>query len=561
MKKRLWIYPVICFVLGAVAISFYKPIRPAPEFDFSALWTSKRKLPEKIALDGYLAGNVARTNHDLDRAVQAYLKVLSDDPDNNELWNDTYVMAMLQGIPETIMPHLDKIQGNKMLVDYARSVDAFKRGDLEGALVGLPPKQPHGVDSLLTPLMRAWIYAKQDNKEKAWNTLNTLKNHPFAVGYHKVLLGTFLKDDDWVGQGINQIGDNSIPAIGYFPLLKKVIDKTGDWEMSALKKKYQDLEKTYPATADLLVQIGQTDLTAEQGMAETLYFVSALGGGGQLTREEALALNSMALYLQPDKQMSLVWGAELSEGLQLPKVALSYYKRLTFHSATLRFKEAADLMLVNQTDKAVQMLEVLEKTNRTSIPLLTLLGQAYQEQKQTEKALAIYNRLIPLLEETPKNAPLIQAYMMRGILYGSDHSDQMLMDLKKAQVMDPENAMLLNDLGYHQLESGEVEEGFDLVQKAHQKKPQDPYILDSLAFGYWKKGQANVALPLAERALDLMPQSALINAHLGDIYETLGRRREASFQYKKALDLKTDLTEIQITELDQKINELKRKGI
>ena len=319
MKKKLWIYPVICFVLGVVGISFYSVHKQVPEKDFSALWTSNRKLPPKIALDGYLSGNVARVNHDLDRAIRAYLKVLKDDPENTPLWNDTYTLAMLQGIPETVMPHLDKIQGNKMLADYARSVGAFKKGDLDGALTGLSSKEPHGVDTLLTPLMRSWIYAKQGNKEKAWNALNSLKKHPFAVGYHKVLLGTFLKEDDWVRQGINQIGDNSIPAIGYFPLLKKVIDKTGDWEKSALKKKYQDLEKTYPATADLLVQIGQTDLTAEQGMAETLYFVSALGGDGQLTREEALALNSIALYLQPDKQMSLVWGAELSEGLQLPK--------------------------------------------------------------------------------------------------------------------------------------------------------------------------------------------------------------------------------------------------
>ena len=92
--------------------------------------------------------------------------------------------------------------------------------------------------------MRAWIYAKQGNKEKALQALHTLKNHPFAVGYHKVLLGTVLNEKDWVTQGINQIGDNSIPAIGYFPLLKKVIDQTGNWEMSALKKKYQDMEKT-----------------------------------------------------------------------------------------------------------------------------------------------------------------------------------------------------------------------------------------------------------------------------------------------------------------------------
>ena len=394
-------------------------------------------------------------------------------------------------------------------------------------------------------------------KEKALSALNTLSSYPFVAGYQKVLLGTYFKNNDLIQKGIIQMGDHDVPAIGYFPLLQKIITETGNWETSALYKKYQELEKTYPATADLLVQVGQVDLTAQKGLAESFYLVSALGADGHFTREESLATNTLTLFLDPDKQLSVIWGAELAEGLNLPKVALSYYQRLKFHSATLEFKKAADLMLIDHNEEALSLLEKLEPTNKTSIPLLTLLGQAYQTEHLPQQALAIYNRLIPLLEADFKNKPLIQAYMTRGILYGPEASDKMLTDLRHAQKLDPENAMLLNDLGYHQLETGLIEEGFELVQKAHQKKPNDPYILDSLAFGYLKKGQAQIALPFAEKALDLMPQSALINAHLGDIYAHLGRHREAGFQYKKALDLNTDLTEVLIQELNDKLKEEK----
>lgn len=558
MKKRICF--VGCLLIGILVsgiIYTQKTIQLPPLIKTEKLWISARPLPDQIAMDAYLMGNVARSEHDLEQAIKAYLRVLEKDPENISLWEDTYSLAMIQGLPEMVIPHLSKIQTDKLLADYARAVKAFQENDLNRALASLPPKKPHSSDKLLTPLVRSWIYAKKGEKEKALKEINSLKDIPFIVGYHKVLLGFYLKEDNWIQQGIKQIGDNSIPAIGYFPLLKNVVTRTGNWDRSALKKKYQELEQNYPTTADLLVQIGQTDITPEKGLAESLYFVSALGGNGTLTREEALAINSLALFLQPDKQMSLVWGAELSEGLHLPKVALSYYNRLKFHSATLSFKEASVRMALGQVEQALQIMETLEKTNKASVPLLTLLGQAYQEQERTEEALIIYDRLISLLEVNPKNEPLIQAYMIRGILYGPENNVQMLSDLKRARLLDPENAMLLNDLGYHQLESGQVEEGFDLVQKAHRKKPEDPYILDSLAFGYWKKGQPNVALPLAERALDLMPQSALINAHLGDIYEALGRHREAKFQYKKALDLKTDLTDIQITELDKKMNQFK----
>ena len=556
MKKRLWIYPVLCLTLGGIALCLFSHPEPKLDFDFSSLWESKRKLPEKISLNGYLSGNVARLNHDLERAITSYVKVLEKDPENQTLLEETFLLAILHGDLKQLVPYLDRIQDSKMLADYARISVAVQNKDFKKALHLLEKKNSHAGDPLLLPLTKVWIYAGENDKEKALSTLGALKS-PFVTGYQKVLLGTYFKDNALVQQGIVQIGDNDIPAIGYFPLLQKIVATTGNWEKSALYGKYKELMKTYPATADLLVQIGQTELDAQKGLAESFYLVSALGANGKFTREEALAANTLALFLDPGKKLSLVWGAELAEGLQLPKIALSYYQRLEFYSATLEFKKAADLMLIGKTDEALAMLEQLEPTNKTSTPLLTLLGQAYQETHQTEKALEVYNRLIPLLEINPQNKPLIQAYMIRGVLYGSQESDKMLSDLQHAQKLDPENALLLNDLGYHQLETGLTDEGFELIQKAYQKKPTNPYILDSLAFGYWKKGQANMALPFAERALDLMPQSALINAHLGDIYATLGRKREAGFQYKKALDLNTDLDEALTLELQNKIKEIK----
>ena len=557
MKKRLWIYPVLCLVLGGGMMTYFIPQKQVTEFDYSVLWESKRKLPEKVAMDGYLAGNIARSNQDLERAITAYTKVLEKDPENLPLAESTFLLAMIQGNLNAVIPYLNKIQNNKMLPDYAQIAVAYQAKDYKKALNLLNKKHPHEGDPLLLPLIKTWIYAAQNQSANALKILNTLKGKPFIVGYQKILLGIYFKDNDLVQEGIRQIGDNDILAIGYFPLLQKIITETGNWDRSILHQKYQELQRNYPATADLLIQIGQIELTLQQGLAESFYLVSALGADGKFTREESLAANTLALFLDPEKQLSLVWGAELSEGLNLPKVALSYYNRLKFHSATLEFKKASNLMLLGKNNEALSILEQLEKTNKNSVPLLTLLGQAYREENQPQRALEIYNRLIPLLENNPQNKPLMQAYMIRGMLYGPQDSDKMLSDLQHAQKLDPNNILILNDLGYHQLELGQIEEGFDLVQRAHQKKPNDPYILDSLAFGYFKKGQISSALPFAERAVDLMPQSALINAHLGDIYAALGRKREAAFQYKKALDLNTDLTNDLTQELQEKIKEKK----
>ncbi|MBR6231730.1 MAG: hypothetical protein IKQ99_01365 [Alphaproteobacteria bacterium] len=553
MKKRLWIYPALCLVLGIVISGYFKKETSPSSTDLKDLWISQRLLPEKIPVDAYLTGNIARGNKDLLRAIKAYKKVLEQDPKNESLLESVYLFAMIQGVPEEVIPYLSDIHNDKMFSDYLEIANNFKKGDTQKALILLQQKKGKETDALLSPLIRAWIYAQKQDEKAAVSEINLLKAKPFMAGYQKVLLGHYFHDDDLIQKGINQMGDHDLAAVGYFPLLKNTIVKIGNWEQSALNKKYNELMNTYQATANLLWQIGQTEITPEKGLAETFYLMSATGGGGRLSREEALALNSISLLLQPDKQMALVWGAELSEGLQLPQVALSYYQRLKFYSATLEFKQATNLILMEREKEGLEKLEALEKTNTKNVPLLTLMGEVYQHQKQNEKALRVYNRLIPLLEERPQNGPLIRAYVARGSLYGTRESEKMLSDLKRAQALDPENPMLLNDLGYHQLEMGDIESGFELVQKAHTKKPNNPYILDSLAFGHLKKKNAYLALPLAERAVDLMPQSALINAHLGDIYAELGRHREAGFQYKKALDLEVDLTDDLKKELTQKL--------
>ena len=557
MKKRLWIYPVLCLFGGLILACYIKHPISLPPKEQGQLWKSKRPLPDKIALNAYLRGNIARGNHDLDQAVQAYTRVLETDPQNLDLLQDTYTMAMIQGNAQKIIPYLPQIKGDKLLANYLRVVHHFQQKENEKALQILNSVHKNPTDTFLIPLVKAWVFADKNEKEAAIAQINTLTDTPFIAGYQKVLLGSYFRDNDLIQKGIVQMGDHAVPAVGYFPLLKEIVSKTGHWEKSALHKKYTELSLTYPATAEILLQVGEKQITPEKGMAEVFYLASALAANGHFSREESLAANSLALLLQPNKQISLIWGAELAEGLHLPFAALSYYERLTFRSATLQFKKAAALMLLHRSHEALPLLEQLKRTNQNSVPLLTLLGQAYQETDQRQKALNTYNQLIPLLEKSPKNEPLVHAYLSRGTLYGLQDSEKMLDDLRRALALAPENAILLNNLGYHQLENGDIDEGFELIQRAHQKKPNDPYILDSLAFGYWRKGQPSIALPFAEHALDLMPQSALINAHLGDIYAALGRHREAGFQYKKALDLNTDLTDTLIHQLHAKLKEKK----
>jgi len=135
-----------------------------------------------------------------------------------------------------------------------------------------------------------------------------------------------------------------------------------------------------------------------------------------------------------------------------------------------------------------------------------------------------------------------------------NRSDRIESDLQQALALNPKNAMVLNHLGYRWMEQNTNRtEGFELVKQAYQLKPLDPYIIDSMAYGYYCEGDYAKAVALAEQSVDLMPQSSVANAHLGDIYAALGRKREAGFQYYKALGMKADLTPDLEQELSKKI--------
>ena len=63
-----------------------------------------------------------------------------------------------------------------------------------------------------------------------------------------------------------------------------------------------------------------------------------------------------------------------------------------------------------------------------------------------------------------------------------------------------------------------------------------PHILDSYGWALYKLGLYKEALPFLEQADIAKSQSTIINSHLGDLYWKLGRKREARFQWNKAID-------------------------
>ncbi|MEM7663555.1 MAG: tetratricopeptide repeat protein [Pseudomonadota bacterium] len=120
-------------------------------------------------------------------------------------------------------------------------------------------------------------------------------------------------------------------------------------------------------------------------------------------------------------------------------------------------------------------------------------------------------------------------------------------DLVAALELAPNQPSLMNYLGYSWVDRGEnMEEGFDLIQRAVELRPYAGYIVDSLGWAYFRLGQYDKAVEHLERAVELEPGEAVLNDHLGDAYWRVGRHLEATFQWSRALQLDPESQETEL---------------
>jgi Flp pilus assembly protein TadD len=157
------------------------------------------------------------------------------------------------------------------------------------------------------------------------------------------------------------------------------------------------------------------------------------------------------------------------------------------------------------------------------------------------RANEIYPEAIALLDTLIGEAksPDWQLYYARGQAY--DRTGQWKAaeaDLYQALKLRPDEAELLNYLGYAWIDRGErLDEAMGMVEKAVAANPRSGAIVDSLGWAHYRLGDYKKAVEVLEQAVELEAGDPEINNHLGDAYWRVGRRIEAEFQWQRALSL------------------------
>ncbi|MCA0899252.1 tetratricopeptide repeat protein [Microbulbifer agarilyticus] len=107
--------------------------------------------------------------------------------------------------------------------------------------------------------------------------------------------------------------------------------------------------------------------------------------------------------------------------------------------------------------------------------------------------------------------------------------------LRKLLSHDPDNANLLNTLGYKLLSYDDrVEEAMLLISKAIELSPDDPAIIDSMGWAHYRLGNYAEAVTYLRKALSLLQDHEIV-AHLGEALWALGERQQAMQVWEQGL--------------------------
>ncbi|MGA8555896.1 MAG: tetratricopeptide repeat protein, partial [Candidatus Acidiferrales bacterium] len=161
------------------------------------------------------------------------------------------------------------------------------------------------------------------------------------------------------------------------------------------------------------------------------------------------------------------------------------------------------------------------------------LGKVFEEQGQTESAIARYQKALDL---QPKFAPLAtmigNLYLDRGDLEGARKY------YAQAISADPNFAVAIANTAWVDAQEGkDLDVALGMAEKAKSLEPDVPSITDTLAWVLYKRGNYANAVPLLQECVQKSPNSGEFRYHLGMSLLASGQKVKGKEQLEAALRL------------------------
>ncbi len=250
-------------------------------------------------------------------------------------------------------------------------------------------------------------------------------------------------------------------------------------------------------------------------------------------------LLEFSLFLEPRMDISKYALAEIYNSEKISKIAIEKLESIpdrSFFSLAANLKKLSIIKSFEIDIKYKSSLEKVVDLWPKNKLVLYRLASYYKSKKQFYKSLKIYKDILDRHKYNDRDL-FLYASNLDKIGKWKQAKVLFLQLLKK----NPEDTYTLNYVSYKlALKNQDLDLALDLIEKALFIDPNNGYFLDTLGWVEFKRKNYNSAVFFLEKSVSILPRSAEVIDHLGDCYLLLDRKREALFEWKKALRYETD---------------------
>jgi tetratricopeptide (TPR) repeat protein len=485
-------------------------------------------------------------NGDHARSAQLLAALAAVQPDQIDIARKALAEAIGSGQMDLAMNLAAKLPAARLPTEarLLLAADEVKRRRLDRALAWLKGSGDNADLSFLSPLLTAWDFAERGDADRALAALDKIPANnlltPLQSEERAFILLKFRRAQEAE------------------PFARRAIGAAGARE-NRLRLAFAD---GFLAAGDRDRALAMIDgMASDAAAARQRVLAGKLSGEGIDTPSEALSevltafSADLARLQRASPPIGLVQVARFADpknGSATMLLALLFedQERTNEALALLRTIPRDDALASQVQDVQVRILDDNKRYNEAfaiasaaasapdaGVSDFSRLGDVYQAMDRYNEAAAAYGRGIELARAQRLNAQLWPLLLLQANAYEqADRWPDAKRALQQGLALAPDQPLLLNFMGYAQLEHGEnLDAAEAMIRKASELAPDDASITDSLGWALFKRGKVEDAIATLQRAAEKDPDQPEIQEHLGDALFKSGRRFEARFAWNAAL--------------------------
>src|SRR2546427_270793 len=200
----------------------------------------------------------------------------------------------------------------------------------------------------------------------------------------------------------------------------------------------------------------------------------------------------------------------------------------------LKMVYAAQLADMGKADEGLQQVKALLTGKPDDREVYITLAQMYSRLRRWPEAEEAVDKAEQLSTKADDKKDVD---FLRGSLYERQKKYEQAEEMfRKVLVGDPQNANVLNYLGYMLADRGmRLDEALNMIKKAVDLDPAKGDYLDALGWAYYKLGKYDLAEDTLMKASQRIGTDPTVQDHLGDLYQKIGRLKLAAAHWERAL--------------------------